>query len=169
MTSLSRVRSTFFGHASGTYRQSFRTLFTLFTLLTGLASLIAVAPSSAESGIPRSDSPEGARVYIITPQSGQTLSSPVTVRFGLSRMGVAPAGVARDGTGHHHLVLDAELPPSDLPIPATEHYRHFGAGQTEVDLELTPGKHTLLLLLGDHNHVPHDPPVVSELITITVR
>ena len=166
MTSLSQARSAFSGNGSATRRPPFRRL---LIVLSGLVSLVAVAPLGAESGIPRSDSPEGARVYFISPQAGQTVSSPVTVRFGLSQMGVAPAGVSKDATGHHHLILDAELPPVALPIPATDHYRHFGLGQTEVDLELTTGEHTLQLLVGDHNHIPHDPPVVSERITITVR
>jgi hypothetical protein len=166
MTSLSRATSTRSGNGSATRRLSIRRL---LTVLTGLACLVAAAPLGAESELPRSDSPEGARVYFISPQAGQTVSSPLTVRFGLSQMGVAPAGVARDLTGHHHLVLDAELPPVALPIPATDHYRHFGLGQTEVELELTPGEHTLQLLVGDHLHIPHDPPVVSERITITVR
>ena len=160
------ARSAFFGDGSAMRRLPFRGLLTILTVLAGL---VAVAPAGAQSGIPRSDSPEGARVYFISPQAGQTVSSPVTVRFGLRQMGVAPAGVARDATGHHHLVLDAELPPVALPIPTTDHYRHFGLGQTEVDLELTTGIHTLQLLVGDHNHIPHDPPVVSERITITVR
>jgi len=123
----------------------------------------------ADGGIPRSARPEDARVYFITPSNGETLHSPVTVRFGLGGMGVAPAGVEKPATGHHHLVIDAPLPPSDLPIPKSEHYRHFGAGQTEVVLDLEPGSHTLQLVLGDHLHMPHDPPVVSERITITVE
>ena len=123
----------------------------------------------ADSGIPRSGRPDDARVYFITPTAGETVTSPVVVRFGLYEMGVAPAGVVKAGTGHHHLIVDAELPPPDLPIPATDHYRHFGKGQTEVSLELTPGEHTLQLLLADHIHVPHDPPVVSARISITVK
>ena len=125
--------------------------------------------SAADSGIQRSERPEGATLYFITPSDGATLSSPVNVRFGLIGMGVAPAGVEKAGTGHHHLVVDADLPPSDLPIPKDDHYRHFGGGQTEVELVLEPGQHTLQLLLGDSNHVPHAPPVVSERITITVE
>jgi hypothetical protein len=85
-------------------------------------------------------------------------------------MGVAPAGVEIEDTGHHHLLIDvAELPPLDQPLPATDHVKHFGGGQTETAIELTPGQHTLQLLLGDMNHVPHEPPVMSELITITVE
>lgn len=127
------------------------------------------ASEKAASAIPRSSRPDDARLYFIDPVDGQTVSSPFTVRFGLGSMGVAPAGVMKEATGHHHLIVDADLPPLNLPIPATDQYRHFGAGQTEVDLELAPGEHTLQLLLGDHLHMPHDPPVVSERITITVK
>ena len=109
-------------------------------------------------------------LYFITPTDGATVSSPVTVRFGLKGMGVAPAGVNKPNTGHHHLLIDLDkLPPLDQPVPKDEHHRHFGGGQTETTIELAPGKHTLQLLLGDQNHVPHDPPLVSEKITITVK
>lgn len=109
-----------------------------------------------------------ASVYIISPQDGATVSSPVTVRFGLRGMGVAPAGVERKNTGHHHLLIDAEqLPPLDQPLGSAA--KHFGGGQTETEIELTPGKHTLQLILGDHNHQPHNPPVISDPITITVE
>lgn len=138
-----------------------------------LASLALVAPLgaavAAEPAIPRSPRPEHAKVYFISPENGATVASPVVVRFGLREMGVAPAGVAQPQTGHHHLIVDAEVPPTGLPIPKNDHYLHFGGGQTEVSLVLAPGKHTLQLLLGDHNHVPHDPPVVSERITIEVE
>ena len=134
-----------------------------------LLPVLLVAPALAESGLPRSERPEDARVYFITPLNGETLTSPVVVRFGLGGMGVAPAGVEKAATGHHHLVIDADLPPSDLPVPKSDHYRHFGNGQTEVTLELEPGVHTLQLILGDHLHIPHDPPVVSEKISITVK
>lgn len=120
------------------------------------------------AAIPRSPRPEQAKVYFISPENGARVASPVVVRFGLTDMGVAPAGVAQPQTGHHHLIVDAEIPPAGLPIPKDEHHLHFGGGQTEVSLPLAPGKHTLQLLLGDHNHVPHDPPVVSERITIEV-
>ena len=114
-------------------------------------------------------SPDDARLYFVSPQNGDEISGPVTVRFGLSGMGVAPAGVNLEKTGHHHLIIDAELPDLDQPIPADDHYRHFGGGQTEVTLDLAPGQHTLQLLLGDFSHVPHNPPVKSERITITVK
>ncbi len=111
-----------------------------------------------------------ARVYIISPTDGEVVSSPLTVRFGLQGMGVAPAGVDRPNTGHHHLLVDlVELPAAGSPIPADEQHIHFGGGQTETTLELAPGKHTLQLIMGNQNHVPHDPPVVSERITITVK
>jgi hypothetical protein len=129
-----------------------------------LCVLALTAPALA--GTP---SPEGAEVYFIAPRDGAVVSSPVLVQFGLKNMGVAPAGTAVDGTGHHHLVIDAPLPPEGEPIPADDHHRHFGKGQTETLLELPPGRHTLQLLLGDFAHVPHDPPVVSERITITVE
>jgi hypothetical protein len=130
--------------------------------------LFTAGATVADSGIPRSDRPDDAQVYFISPTAGESVTSPVIVRFGLIKMGVAPAGVEKEGTGHHHLIVDAELPPVDLPVPSTEHYRHFGHGQTEVALELEPGEHTLQLMLGDHLHVPHNPPVVSERISITV-
>lgn len=114
--------------------------------------------------------PEGAKAYIISPADGATVSSPVTVQFGLSGIGVAPAGIEKEKTGHHHLLIDVkELPDMNSPIPADEHHRHFGGGQTEVSIDLPPGQHTLQLLLGDHHHIPHNPPVLSEPVTITVN
>lgn len=113
--------------------------------------------------------PEGAEVYIISPQNGETVSGPVTVRFGLKNMGIAPAGVERANTGHHHLVIDAGLPPPMQPIPSSANYIHFGGGQTETTIELAPGKHTLQLVLGDYQHVPFDPNIASGQITITVE
>ncbi len=113
---------------------------------------------------------ETASVYFIEPMDGQTLSSPVTVKFGLQGMGVAPAGVVRDNTGHHHLLIDVDtLPDLTKPLPASEQVRHFGGGQTEATIELAPGTHTLQLVLGDFAHRPHAKPVVSKKITITVK
>jgi len=132
-------------------------------------TLLAAAGATAQSEIPRTPSPPGARLYFITPEDGASVSSPVTVRFGLSGMGVAPAGVDQPNTGHHHLIIDAPAPPANRPVPADANHVHFGKGQTEVTLELPPGRHTLQLVLGDKLHVPHDPPVMSEQITITVR
>ena len=116
--------------------------------------------------------PAGAEVYFISPQDGATVSSPVTVRFGLKGMGVAPAGDEKAKTGHHHLLIDTETPSGDAlnePIPSDDHHKHFGGGQTETSLELAPGTHTLQLLLGDWSHIPHNPPVMSQKITITVK
>ena len=97
----------------------------------------------------------------MSPADGATVTSPVTVRFGLEEMGVAPAGVDKINTGHHHLLIDvAEMPPLDMPLPTTDQIRHFGGGQTEVQLDLEPGEHTLQLVLGDYLHIPHDPPLM---------
>ncbi len=133
--------------------------------------LCSVFAASMVSGVhAATPAPEGAAVYFVTPLDGDIVSSPVTVRFGLEGLGVAPAGVEREGTGHHHLLVDLdELPASGQPIPADEHHIHFGGGQTQATLELPPGEHTLQLLVGDHLHVPHEPPVTSEKITITVE
>ena len=116
-------------------------------------------------------SPEGAQVYVISPADGATLTNPVTIVFGLAGMGVAPAGADFENTGHHHLLINItpEEIALDEPLPATEQIVHFGGGQTQVTTELPPGEHTLRLLLGDMNHIPHDPPVVSEPITVTVE
>jgi hypothetical protein len=111
----------------------------------------------------------GANAYFISPADGETVSSPVEVVFGLSGMGVAPAGVAFPNSGHHHLLIDVDtMPPMDQPLPANDNVRHFGLGQTEVSIELSPGQHTLQMIVGDLLHTPHDTPVVSEKITITV-
>lgn len=127
--------------------------------------------SSVLSSDLSSPAPENARVYFITPENGQTVESPVVIRFGLGGMGVAPAGVERDNTGHHHLLIDTDVESLDLgaPLPATDQIRHFGGGQTETVLDLAPGNHTLQLLLGNHLHVPHVPPVLSDKISITVK
>lgn len=122
-----------------------------------------------DSDLPRSPSPDRATAYIISPADGETVSSPVTVKFGLQGMGVAPAGVQQANTGHHHLLIDtSSLPPDNLPLPATDQVVHFGGGQTETTIALAPGTHTLQLVLGDYLHIPHDPPVRSQQITITV-
>lgn len=133
--------------------------------LSGFLALGILACSVFAAG----PAPEDANLYIISPRDGEVVKSPVTVRFGLKNMGIAPAGVEAEKTGHHHLLIDIEPPPADKPIPADKHHRHFGGGQTEATIELEPGQHTLQLLLGDHLHIPHDPPVMSEQITITVK
>jgi hypothetical protein len=118
----------------------------------------------------RTPSPAGAEVYIISPKNGATVKSPVTVEFGLKGMGVAPAGVKFENTGHHHLLIDTDIPADqNAPLPTSDNVRHFGKGQTEASIELKPGKHTLQLVLGDDKHTPHNPPVVSKKITITVK
>ena len=101
-------------------------------------------------------------------KTARILPQNATIRFGLVNMGVAPAGIDRPNTGHHHLLVDTKLPPLDQPIPNDFNHLHFGAGQTEAAVTLSPGRHTLQLLLGDANHVPHDPPVMSQPITVTV-
>ena len=108
------------------------------------------------------------RVFIVSPTDGDVVTSPVTVTFGIEGFSIAPAGTYDPDTGHHHLLIDTGLPPLDQPIPADAQHVHFGKGQTETTLELQPGQHTLQLLLGDGNHVPHQPPLTSDIITITV-
>lgn len=133
-------------------------------------ALIAVGVIGvAVAQVKRTPSPKGAEVYFIAPKDGETVTGPVTVKFGLKGMGVAPAGIAFDGSGHHHLIVDAELPPLNAPVPTDAQHLHFGKGQTETTVELKPGKHTLQLLLGDHLHTPHEPAVASKKITITVK
>ena len=117
----------------------------------------------------KSPAPDGAKAYIVSPANGDTVTSPVTVVFGLSGMGVAPAGADIEHTGHHHLIIDAPLPNLDQPIPADDNYKHFGKGQTETTVELAPGTHTLQLLLGNFLHIPHESAVSSEVIEITVK
>lgn len=131
---------------------------------------VAIALFSGAAYADRASSPEGAYAYIISPANGQTVNQTVIVQFGLEGMGVAPAGVERSNTGHHHLLIDLdELPPMDRPLPANEHIKHFGGGQTQTTLRLEPGKHTLQLVLGDQTHTPHYPVVKSQKITINVR
>jgi len=141
--------------------------------LTLAAALAGATPALAGD----TPAPEGAEVYFAGLEDGATVSNPVTVIFGLTGMGVAPAGTEKDATGHHHLLIDrpplGEGPDGaeelEYGLPADENHRHFGGGQTEITLDLAPGTHTLQLVLGDHNHVPHDPPIVSEVITIAVE
>lgn len=121
-----------------------------------------------EPPAPRHPSPPGAKVYFVYPRNGDYVKPTTVVRFGLINMGVAPAGVSKANTGHHHLLIDAEPPAVDQPVPNDPNHLHFGAGQTEAQVTLPLGKHTLQLVLGDENHVPHDPPVMSDVITVTV-
>ncbi len=138
-------------------------------LTCGVCAVGALALTLQAAGIERTPSTPGATVYFIGLEPDATVSSPFVVRFGLRGMGVAPAGVDRPGTGHHHLIIDAPPPALDLPLPADDHHRHFGGGQTEVELTLPPGEHTLQLVLADKIHLPHDPPVLSEVIVIRVK
>lgn len=136
-------------------------------LLIGAALLFASPVAAGET-----PAPDGAKLYIISPADGAKLTSPVKVVFGLSGMGVAPAGVEKENTGHHHLLIDTPLPAGEAlneAIAQDAQHLHFGGGQTEAMVELKPGKHTLQLLLGDHNHIPHKAPVASDVVSITVE
>lgn len=129
-------------------------------------AVLALAPAFAA----RTASPENAEAYIIWPADGTVIhGGKFWVRMGLRNMGVCPKGVNLPNVGHHHLVIDADLPAMDEQIPSDRNHLHFGAGETEARIELPPGKHTLQLLLGDHDHIPHDPPVYSKKISIIVR
>jgi hypothetical protein len=131
-----------------------------------LGSILA-APAALAGNTP---SPKDAQVYIGWPNDGEVINTrTIKIWFGLRHMGVAPAGVDKPNTGHHHLLVDTDLPAFDEPIPNDRNHLHFGGGQTETVIELPPGTHTLQLLLGDKDHVPHNPPVYSKKITITVR
>lgn len=126
------------------------------------------APAAAVPQLQRRPAPEGAVAYIISPSDGETVQSPFRVVFGLRGAGVAPAGIERADAGHHHLLIDTDAPSLDAPIPADEQHVHFGLGQTETELNLPPGEHRLRLLLGDHLHIPHDPPLLSAPVTVRV-
>ena len=139
----------------------------MFAIAAALALAGSITAAQAQD---RTPSPPGAKVFIISPKNGATVSSPVTVKFGIKGMTLAPAGSKDPNTGHHHLLIDTD-PPADLsqPLPSIpDKIVHFGKAQTEATVTLTPGKHTLQLLLADGNHIPHNPPVLSKKITITV-
>jgi hypothetical protein len=139
-------------------------------LLAATMTALAGTVLAAAPGLPVTKSPAAAEVYIISPQDGATVPPSFTVRFGLKGMGVAPAGVAHDNTGHHHLLVDVKaLPAAGQPIPKDDQHIHFGGGQTETTLKLTPGTHTLQLELGDANHIPFEPAVLSRPITVHVK
>jgi len=141
----------------------YKPIFATLTVAAFLGASVAVA-----GGTP---APANAYLYIGWPNDGQVIAAgkPFRVWFGLRNMGVAPKDVTFSNTGHHHLLIDTELPPPDQEIPSDRNHLHFGAGQTETMLELPPGKHTLQLLMGDNKHIPHNPPVYSKKITITVK
>ena len=138
---------------------------------TVAAVLIAAGMALPASALDRTPAPEGAQAYIVAPADGSTISNPVTVVFGLEGMGVAPAGVDAENTGHHHLLVNIDPATIDYagPLPATDEIIHFGGGQTQVTLDLPAGTHELRLLLGDQNHIPHEPPILSEPIMLTVE
>jgi hypothetical protein len=122
------------------------------------------------SGISRKSAPADARVYFVGLKNGAEVPSELlTIRFGVTNMGVAPAGLDNPNTGHHHLIIDAALPALDQPIPSDFNHLHFGAGQTEAEITLPPGKHKLQLLFADENHVPHNPAVMSTPIEVIVK
>jgi Domain of unknown function (DUF4399) len=135
-------------------------------MLAIAALILAATVAGAQE---RTAAPSGAEVYIISPKDGAKIKGPVVVLFGLKGMGIAPAGVKYDNTGHHHLLVDMDV-PSDLsvPMPATDKLLHFGKGQTQTSLTLAPGKHTLQLVFADLNHVAFNPPLVSQKVTVTV-
>ena len=139
----------------------------MFAISAALVLAVSVAAAQAPE---RTPSAAGAKVFIISPKNGETVTSPVTVKFGIKGMTLAPAGTKDPNTGHHHLLIDTDA-PADLsqPLPASDKIVHFGKAQTETTVTLPPGKHTLQLLLGDANHIPHDPAVMSKKITITVK
>lgn len=130
---------------------------------------VSASVAQLPSGYQKAAAPAGASVYFVNLRNGMVVNNPVRVVFGLSGMGVAPAGVDKPGTGHHHLLVDVAAWDANAPLPATDQHRHFGMGQTEVTLTLPPGPHTLQLVLGDQNHIPHHPPVMSERISVQVR
>jgi len=134
-------------------------LFLIFTCVILLTANIFV----------RTRSPENAEVYFITPVDGETVINPVVLKFGLKNMRAVPLWINEENTGHHHLIIDTVLPNLNLPIPKDDQHIHYGQGETETELTLPSGQHTLQLLLADSSHIPHDPPVYSEPISITVE
>lgn len=134
-----------------------------------IAVIALLLPSAALPG--GTPAPADAYLYIGWPNDGQVVGAgkPFRVWFGLRNMGVAPKDVSYANTGHHHLLIDADLPSMNEPIPSDRNHLHFGAGETETMVELPPGKHTLQLIMGDAKHIPHNPPIVSKKIRITVR
>ncbi len=139
--------------------------------VAALLSLAACEPeqASAPATLTRTASPESASVFFITPMDGDTVSSPVNIEFGIDGLDIVAAGTDQAQSGHHHLLVDTGLPNLGMPIPADAAHIHFGDASTSTELDLEPGDHTLQLLLGDYRHVPHDPPLLSQQIAITVE
>jgi len=130
----------------------------------------AATDEAAEAMDLRSPSAEGARIFFANLEDGATVTSPFTVEFGLENMTVAPAGTDEPNSGHHHLMINQEeLPALDMPLPADSLHIHYGLGQTSAELDLPAGTHTLQIVLGNYLHIPHNPPVISEKITVTVQ
>ena len=140
------------------------------TALIPALLLAAFIGTTAQAEIPRTPSPADASVAIVSPLDGEAVTSPLKVVFAVHGMTLAPAGGSEPNSGHHHLLIDTPV-PTDLskPLPAYSQHLHFGKAQTETEVTLAPGQHTLQLILGDANHIPHEPPVISKQITITVR
>lgn len=130
---------------------------------------VSASMPALSTGYKKVAAPAEAKVYFVNLSNGATVSNPVKVVFGLSGMGVAPAGIEKAGTGHHHLLVDVAEWDANNPLPANDNFRHFGLGQTETTVTLPPGTHTLQMVLADQNHIPHHPVVASERITITVK
>ena len=145
----------------------------LSALMTAAVLLVMSSCSEQQAESPavivRTASMDGASVFFITPADGDSTSSPVSVEFGIDGMAVAATGDNQAHSGHHHLLVDTGLPDLALPIPADANHIHFGDASTSTELNLEPGEHTLQLLLGDFRHIPHDPPLVSEQITLTIE
>jgi hypothetical protein len=141
------------------------------TVAAGL--MVAFAAHADNVSVPGELAPEkrpaDAKEFFVSPKDGDTVSNPVKIVFGVSHMTIAPAGHPQSGSGHHHLIIDAKPPPANVPLPADEHVLHFGKGQTETTLTLPSGSHTLQLEFADYRHLPFDPPLLSEPITITVK
>jgi len=139
------------------------------TIETEQMATAAEAAVSMPPQIPRTASNEGASVFFITPADGATVTNPISVEFGIAGMDVVKAGNNQPNSGHHHLLIDTELPDFGLPIPADKHHIHFGDGSVSTQITLPPGEHKLQMILGDHLHIPHNPPVISAQITIMVE
>ena len=148
-------------------KPSWLTAHVVAMLFVAVASCGAAFAQTQRTGGPTPSAP-GAELYFIDLKDGTTVPAKLKIYFGLRNMGVAPAGSDRENSGHHHLLVDTELPPLDQPIPNDFNHLHFGAGQTEAIVTLSPGRHTLQLLLGDENHVPHNPPIMSKPIRVYV-
>lgn len=134
------------------------------------ATLVSTSACAQSEEWVRTESAPNAVAYIVSPSNGEVVSSPVKVQFGLKGMGVAPAGIEYPDTGHHHLLVNRSITDFSGPLPSGDaDLLHFGGGQTETTISLEPGQYTLQMILGDQDHVPHDPPVMSEKVTITVE